>query len=125
MGYNYRLTNLQAAVGCAQLERSEQFIEKKRWIAEQYRQRLESTALQLPAETADLFNVYWLYTVLLPKGFSEEQRDALIQHLDSDEIESRPFFYPLHKMPPYQEFASHLPNSESISPRGITLPSYY
>lgn len=125
VGYNYRLTNLQAAVGCAQLERVEEFLAKKRSIAEQYRQRLESTPLILPAEEPGTTNVYWLYTVILPEGTSETDRDALIEHLDADGIESRPFFYSLPRMGPYEKFARPLPNSDSISPRGVTLPSYF
>lgn len=125
VGYNYRLTNLQAAVGCAQLERVDEFIDKKRWIAEQYRQRLESTSLMLPAEASETKNVYWLYTVILPDGMTETDRDALITHLDEEGIESRPFFYSLPRMDPYKEFARELPNSDRFATRGITLPSYF
>ena len=125
VGYNYRMTNLQAAVGCAQLERIEQFLAKKRWIAQQYQQRLESTDLVLPAQGPRASCVYWLYTVILPEPFGEADRDKLIGYLGERGVDSRPFFYPLHKMPPYQQFARPLPNSESIAARGITLPSFY
>ncbi len=125
VGYNYRLTNLQAAVGCAQLERVDEFLEKKRWNAEQYRSRLVDTSLVLPAEAEDTTNVYWLYTVILPEAKTEADRDALIEHLDANQIESRPFFYSLPRMGPYEEYARPLPNSDAMSTRGVTLPSYF
>lgn len=125
VGYNYRMTNLQAAVGCAQLERMEEFLERKRWIAEQYRGRLCDTDLELPAEDADAKNVYWLYTVLLAKDRGEQDRDDVIASLGEQGIDTRPFFYALHKLPPYRQFARELPHSESISERGITLPSFH
>ncbi len=125
VGYNYRMTNLQAAVGCAQLERMDEFLERKRWIAEQYRQRLCETDLELPAEDADAKNVYWLYTVLLSKKHNAEDRDNLIGSLNEQGIDTRPFFYALHTMPPYQQYARSLPHAESIAQRGITLPSFH
>lgn len=125
VGYNYRMTNLQAAVGCAQLERLDEFVARRRWIAEQYRQRLEGTELVLPRELPETVNVYWLYTAILPERYTESDRDAAIAHLDADAVESRPFFYSLPRMPPYREFARPLPHSERMATRGITLPSYF
>lgn len=125
VGYNYRMTNLQAAVGCAQLERIEEFLAKKQWIAEQYSQRFQKSELILPPELPNATNVYWLYTVLLPEGMDEEQRDNLIASLGDQGIDTRPFFYALHTMPPYEQYSRSLPNSESIAERGITLPSFH
>lgn len=98
---------------------------RRRWIANAYQQRLKSSPLQLPADSPEAYNVYWLYTVILPQGFTESQRDDLIQHLGKDGIESRPFFYPLPSMPPYRQFARPVPHSESIASRGITLPTFH
>lgn len=125
VGYNYRMTNLQAAVGCAQLERIEKFLSKKRWVAQKYQQRLNSTDLILPTDIRKAASVYWLYTVILPERFTEADRDDLIKYLGEQGVDSRPFFYPLHKMPPYEQYARPLPNSESIAARGITLPSFH
>ena len=125
VGYNYRMTNLQAAVGCAQLERVEEFLTKKRWIAEQYNSRLSTTELILPSDAEYGKNVFWLYTMVLPERFSESDRDALSGFLGEQGIDTRPFFYALHKMPPYQQFACALPHSESLAERGLTLPSFH
>ena len=125
MGYNYRMTNLQAAVGCAQLERIDEFLAKKRWIADEYNKRLAGTDLHLPADETHGDSVYWLYTIVLPEPFGERERDDLAAWLKERQIDSRPFFYALHKMPPYERFARSLPHSESIAERGLTLPSFH
>jgi perosamine synthetase len=125
VGYNYRMTNLQAAVGCAQLERIDQFIERKRWIAEQYRTRLRDSGLLLPGDSGHSRTVYWLYTAILPGGFDETRRDELIDVLGHAGIDSRPFFYPLPDMPPYKRYGREVPHARSIASRGITLPSFH
>ncbi|NIR30751.1 MAG: DegT/DnrJ/EryC1/StrS family aminotransferase [Gammaproteobacteria bacterium] len=125
IGFNYRMTNLQAAVGCAQLERIQDFIDKKRWIADEYREQLEGSGLNLPKEDVHTYSVYWLYTVILPAELGQRQRDELIQRLAEHGIDARPVFYPLTQMPPYRAYETALPNSESLSARGVTLPSFY
>jgi perosamine synthetase len=126
VGYNYRITNLQAAVGVAQLERADFFVEKKRWIAEQYRKRLSLlSCLKLPQEYGDVTNSYWLYTVLLTEELALK-RDQIIKSMKLNGIETRPVFYPMHRMPPYHAFAidgAAYPVSNSISDTGISLPS--
>ena len=125
VGYNYRMTNLQAAVGCAQLERVDDFLQKKQWIAAQYINRLQDTDFVLPAHVLNATNVYWLFTVLLPQARTEQDRDSLIAELGEKGIDTRPVFYALHRMPPYSQFSRDLPISESIAERGITLPSFH
>jgi perosamine synthetase len=125
VGFNYRMTNLQAAVGCAQLERIEAFIQKRRWIKEQYNARLDGLGCVLPDDRAQARSVFWLYSLLLPEGTKIEKRDQLIEYLRRYHIDSRPFFYPIPDMPPYKQFARPVPNAASISARGITLPSHY
>jgi len=124
IGYNYRMTNLQAAVGCAQLERIHTFIEKKRWVHKQYNTRLADTGCLLPDDIPPAKIVFWLYTLLLPEGTEARQRDELIKHLADENIDSRPVFYPVPDMPPYKMFTRPLPNAARISKRGITLPSH-
>ena len=126
VGYNYRMTNIQAAIGVAQMERVDEFVMKKRWIASQYQKRLSAIeSLHLPCESGDVKNSYWLYTVLLPNNIAFK-REELIERMLHNGVEARPTFYPMHRMPPYvpfvlegQEFSS----SDAIADSGICLPS--
>lgn len=122
VGFNYRMTNLQAALGVAQMERIEEFIARKRWIAESYNQGLrEVAAIRLPPEAPWATSVYWMYSILLNKDFPLS-RDEVMARLRQQNIDSRPFFYPIHVQPPYQADIS-LPVAENLSRRGINLPS--
>lgn len=119
IGFNYRLTNMQAAVGLAQLERIEDFIEKKRKIASWYNRRLAGIpGIKTPPEKPWVRNVYWMYSILVDRN-----RDRFIKKLLQKGIDTRPFFYPVHKLPPYKIKLS-LPNTERISKEGLNLPSY-
>jgi perosamine synthetase len=127
VGFNYRMTNMQAAVGVAQVKRLEQLVAKKRQIAAWYREgfdRLFNEGVIVPApEMPWAKNVYWLYSILLARGFGVD-RDEVISRLYDMGIETRPFFYPLHVMPPY-ELPTRFPVAEMLSQRGINLPSGY
>ena len=122
IGYNYCMTNMQAAVGLAQLERLNQFIEKKRQIAKWYKDGLAGIKeLVLPPEQTWAKNIYWMYSVLLNKG-SNISRDQLMERLSTYGIETRPFFYPMHLTPPY-ESKLRLPVAEKLAKSGMNLPS--
>ena len=122
IGYNYRITNVQAAIGVAQMERIEEFIARKRRIAETYNQLLARVSgLTLPPEEKWATNVYWMYSALVGVEFGPS-RDELMARLKQRKIDSRPFFYPIHTMPPYHTSES-LPVAEALSRRGINLPS--
>ncbi len=122
IGFNYRMTNLQAAIGCAQLERIKEFIRKKREIAKLYNQYLRNIpGVTLPKEEAYAKNVYWMYSVLLDKPYPKT-RDQLINLLLRDKIESRPFFYPIHQLPPYRQ-RGNFQNADYLSTHGMNLPS--
>ena len=122
IGYNYRLTNIQAALGVAQMERIEEFIARKRAIATLYNKLLGGMpGIILPPEEAWAKNVYWMYSILIGDAFGLS-RDALMAHLKTRGIDSRPFFHPIHIMPPYVTGQS-LPISELLSRQGINLPS--
>lgn len=125
IGFNYRMTNLQAAVGCAQVERIEELLAKKRWIREQYNGRLEGFGCALPQDPPYGRSVFWLYTLLLPAGARDTDRDELIRYLAHHRVESRPVFYPIPDMPPYRNYARPLPHASDIAARGITLPSFH
>lgn len=126
IGFNYRLTNLQAAVGVAQLERVDQFVERKRCIANQYKSHLLiNSNLSLPSDWGDVRNSFWLFTMTLINGF-ERHRDGLLNFLKLNGIESRPVFYPIHQMPPYKKYIRPSDNfhvSLQLSAAGISLPS--
>ena len=127
LGFNFRLTNLQAALGVAQLERMEQIVSRKRWIGEEYNRRLAGIkGLQLPVEEPWARNVYWMYGVVL----SEEtgiDATAFGQKLKQHGIETRPFFLGLHEQPVFHKRGLFLheryPTSERIARQGLYLPS--
>jgi len=122
VGFNYRMTNLQAAVGVAQLERVEGFIRRKRAIAELYDELLTAVpGLTRPVELPGCTNVYWMYSVLVDERFGLT-RDALILALRERNIDSRPFFHPLDTLPPYAQ-AEPCPTALDLSQRGLNLPS--
>lgn len=101
IGYNYRMTNIQAAIGCAQLEKIDSIIENKRTIARMYTERLKDvSSLQLPVEKSYARNVYWMYHVAL-KGKFSNKRAEIMQHLKECGIETREGFIPYNM----QEFA--------------------
>jgi perosamine synthetase len=121
IGYNYRLTNMQAAVGVGQLERADEIIDEKRRVARSYREKLSDTSLRFQTEYSWASSTYWMNT---PVFESESVRDRVIERLEENDIETRPFFYPLHRQPPYSERQEKtLPTSFDIYKRGVNLPS--
>lgn len=122
LGYNYRLTNIQAAIGLAQLEKIEKTIETKRKNAKLYNSLLKDVkGITLPIEEPWAKNVYWMYSILVEKGY-KLKRDELMTKLKNEGIDTRPFFIPLHKMP-YLNEGLKLPVAESLSEKGMNLPS--
>ena len=120
IGYNYRMTNLQGALGVAQLERINYFIERKHEIGKIYRKKLKDRVTLHP-EGSDYKGTYWLYSILMK---DEKERDNLMNFLYSNGIDTRRFFYPVHTMPPYEKYSSgNYPESTEIANRGINLPS--
>ena len=126
VGFNYRLTNLQAAIGCAQLEQFDGFIARKQAIAKAYRARLgHIDGLRLPVEIAGSRNSYWMVSVIAELERAGLDRDAFMARLSKAGIETRPLFYPLHEMPPYRAYAGNraFPHATKLSARGLSLPS--
>ncbi len=122
VGFNYRMTNLQAAVGVAQMERIASLISRKRAIAARYIEQLGGLpGLTLPAERPGCTNVYWMVSILLEPPFPLD-RDALIPALREQGIDSRPFFHPLDTLPPYFS-PTPRPVSLRLSRAGLNLPS--
>jgi perosamine synthetase len=121
VGYNYRMTNICGAIGLAQLEQIQIIIDKKRAIAELYRQFLQDTEFSFHNEIGDVFHSYWMVCILVAHG---EQRDAIREHLVKAGVETRPVFYPVHTMPMYEHKYQRHKVAEDIGWRGINLPSY-
>ncbi|MEB3123601.1 MAG: DegT/DnrJ/EryC1/StrS family aminotransferase [Snowella sp.] len=121
VGYNYRMTNICGAIGLAQLEQVHKILEKKRKIAELYRQLLLDTEFTVHSEIGNVSHSYWMVCILVPQG---NQRDQIREHLAKAGIETRPVFYPVHTMPMYSQKYQRHKVAEDIGWRGINLPSY-
>jgi len=122
IGYNYRLTALQAAFGTAQAERLPDLIEKKQRIAAMYREQLAGIpGLTLPPQRPEARSSYWMFSVLIGRAFGRS-RDELAIELRARGIETRPFFMPLHKMPPYKT-PRRFPVATRLGREGLSLPS--
>ncbi len=126
LGYNYRMTNLQAALGVAQLEKIHTLLAKRRRLFEIYNSKLGSIpGVTLPPSAPWADPVCWLYTILIDKAVFGMSRDALMGSLRKENIETRPIFIPLHLQPLYRDSSSSrpFPNAEVLAHRGLSLPS--
>jgi len=125
LGYNYRLTNIQAALGLGQLERIEDILKKKIQIAFWYKKHLKGLrGVSLQPEASWAKSVYWMVSLILDPEIIKNSRDELAGKLKSAGVDTRPFFVPLHRQPVYTEYRNiRLPNTEDISRRGLNLPS--
>jgi perosamine synthetase len=126
VGFNFRMTNIQAALGCAQLERLESMIVQKQQILAWYREALGDVDVRLNPRVGAAEPVCWLVAATLPVGTSREKRDGVLAQMKSRGVDGRPFFYPMSAMPPYEACVlsrgeTHV--SASLSERGICMPS--
>ena len=127
LGFNYRLTNLQAALGLSQIERMEEIIQRKRAIAASYTERLKDIkGLELPSEENWAHSVYWMYGIVLQDSVTMNAAE-LADALRKREIETRPFFLGMHEQPVFHRrgLFSHeqYPVAERLARRGLYLPS--
>jgi len=125
LGFNYRMTNLQAAIGLAQTERLEEFVEIRRANAARYTERLSRIpGLTLPVERPWARNVYWMYGVVVEDAFGIS-RDVLRARLARRGIETRTFFIPIHLQPIYYTLyrGQRYPVADELCRRGLYLPS--
>ena len=120
IGYNYRMTNICAAIGCAQLERIEDILLKKEKVVKNYLYGLKKLPVEYHKQTGDVTHSYWMFTILVK---SEIERTKIRKHLLANGIESRPTFHPVHTMPMYK-INEKFEVAEDIAGRGINLPSY-
>lgn len=120
LGFNYRMTNICAAIGTAQMERLPQILARKQAIADLYAAELSGNLFTFQQTESDVRSSNWLVSLLLPPGCD---RNGVMAYLAAQGIDSRPVFYCAHHMPMYQR-TEHFPIAEDIASRGISLPSY-
>ena len=126
IGYNYRMTNLAAAIGVAQMEKAGWHMARRFEVAAWYREELRGLPwLSWQVEKEWAKHAYWMFSIVLNEGM-RLNRDTLISHLHKQGVETRPIFYPLHILPPYLNNGSRdrLPVAERIGRNGITLPTW-
>lgn len=123
-GYNYRMTNMQAAVGLGQLENISWHISQRKRIAALYEKYIGECRLVKLQEVPEGFeSVYWMNNVILQPQVKKE-RDQVMKEMEDKNIEMRPVFYPMHIMPPFYDENINFPNAERLGARGISLPSH-
>src|SRR3990167_9244741 len=124
VGYNYRMTNIQAAIGLAQMEGVATALAERESLACWYAEALSNLTdrILLPVQAEGAKHVFWMYTIFLRNG-GEKERDAVMQCLDGLGIETRPVFYPMHVLPPNQEDTAY-PVADLWAQRGINLPTH-
>jgi perosamine synthetase len=124
VGYNYRLTNILAAMGCAQMEQLNTFVEAKRQIAKRYQESMTSLAgVRLPEEAEWAFSSFWMYTVLIDETLSRLDSRKLLQELADQKIQTRPLWQPLHRSRAHSNAAGPpSPNADTLYRQAISLP---
>ncbi len=123
-GYNYRLTNVQAAIGLAQMEQIDRFLDRRRACVARYQEGLAGLDLALPVEAPWAKSIFWLYSLCVPVG-AGISRDALAAKLSAQGVDTRPVFPPLHNQPAFRMSAGtddQFPVSSRIGATGISLP---
>ena len=128
LGYNFRMTNLQAALGCAQLERIEETVQKKRYIGRLYQELLsDRTELQLPIEHISYAeNIYWVFGMVLKDEVPIDATE-MMERLAKEGIGTRGFFWPMHEQPVFRKMGlfenESYPVAERLARRGFYIPS--
>lgn len=125
IGYNYRMTNVAAAIGVAQMERVDNYLTARAQVADWYHERLRAhrDVFDLPETAPWATHVYWMYTIILRNSVTA-QRDKVMAHMAEAGIETRPVFYPMHQLPPYLDEHGHYPVADRLAARGINLPTH-
>ncbi|MBC7476321.1 MAG: DegT/DnrJ/EryC1/StrS family aminotransferase [Candidatus Sericytochromatia bacterium] len=122
-GYKYKMSNLQAALGCAQIRRIDELVEKKRQIFNWYTTLLSNIPGQLNFEQTDTKNSYWLPTLVFNKSLIFK-RDSFFELCKLNKVDSRPFFFPLSSLPIFEDKKENIIAYDMYA-RGINLPSFH
>jgi len=127
LGHQFRLTNMQAALGVGQVGRIESIVERKRWAAAEYTRRLSGLSeLQLPMEQPWARSVFWIYSIVLSDDVPFDAAE-FARRLKALGVETRPFFLGMHEQPVFHDMGlfkgEHYPVSERIARRGLYVPS--
>lgn len=123
LGFKYKMSNLQAAIGCAQIERIEELIAAKRRVFSYYSERLCELPLKLNPESEGTVNGFWMPTVVVDDGIPFD-RDALLAAFKENKIDARVFFWPLSMLPMFEVKLDNVV-SYGLYGRAINLPSYH
>lgn len=121
IGYNYRMTNLQGALGLAQLENASSQIERRSEVWQQYSQWFAENEIVSQSVSPSVRHAHWMYTILLPLGVD---KGPFMDRLDGMGIETRPAFIPMHAMPMYRASKDQFPIAEDVARRGVNLPTH-
>lgn len=123
IGFKYKMSNLQAAIGCAQMERAEELIAGKRRVFEYYRTALSDLPIRMNPESAGATNGFWMPTLIVDQGVAFD-REELLSRFKAENIDGRVFFWPLSVLPMFKQRPQNQV-SYSIYGRAINLPSYH
>ena len=124
VGYNYRMTNIAAAIGLAQLEKVDAHLNSRRSIDHWYRKHLKGVdGMFFQTQMAWANPICWLFTI----GFDQTwpARDELMAGLGRAGVETRPIFYPIHTLPPYKKEGQIFPVAEQVAASGMNLPTWH
>jgi perosamine synthetase len=124
VGYNYRLTNLLAAMGCAQMEQLGSYVEAKRKIAARYSTALASIpGVSLPEQAGWAFSTFWMYTILIDENVAHVSSRELLRELQTRKIQTRPLWQPMHRSPAHRDsFSGACPNADKLHQQALSLP---
>jgi perosamine synthetase len=124
IGYNYRLTNIQAALGCAQLEKLDEYIAKKRYIADVYTESFQDIPGLIPMREAPwALSIFWIYTILINEELYEMNSRKLLRQFEDAKIQTRPLWQPVHLSPAHadnQEYKCEI--AERLQREALSLP---
>jgi perosamine synthetase len=123
IGFKYKMSNLQAAIGCAQLERIQELLAKRRRIFEYYQCELNELPIRMNPEPTGTLNGYWMPTVVVDTGLRFD-RTELLQQFAQNNIDGRVFFWPLSMLSMFEQNVAN-DVSYSLYHRGVNLPSYH
>jgi perosamine synthetase len=123
-GFKYKMSNVQAAIGLAQVERIDELLARKRWIFERYAERLAGLPLRMNPEPPDTTNGYWMPTIVVDEAVPFD-RDALLAEFAANNIDGRVFFWPLSGLGLPGLRAEPTPVAHAIYGRALNLPSYH